>query len=332
MRLIQFVNNDSDRAVGLVSGKGIEEVNTITSTRELALDAIRRHQTLIERVNSLGTGETHDYDTLLNEGRVLPPLDHPDAAHCIIAGTGLTHIGSAASRSKMHKSTANADEADLNDSMKMFKWGVDGGKPTNGNPGVQPEWFYKGDGSIVVRPGGDLPVPSFADDEGEEPEVVGLYVIGDDGRPYRVGFAIGNEATDHIMEKKNYLYLAHAKLRHCSYGPELRVGELPPHLEGTVRIRRDGDVIWEKPFPTGEDNMSHSIANLEYHHFKYNQFLRPGDVHVQFLGTSVASFGDGIATKDRDIFEIEIPEFGRPLINGTKRVDETVKMSSIQAL
>lgn len=332
MRLIQFVNNGSDHAVGLVSEKGIEQVNDVTSTRELALDAIRSNQTIVERVSALGTGETHDYDALLNAGRVLPPLDHPDAAHCIIAGTGLTHIGSAASRSKMHKSTANADEAELNDSMKMFKWGVDGGKPANGAPGVQPEWFYKGDGSIVVRPGDDFPVPSFADDEGEEPEVVGLYVIGDDGCPYRVGFAIGNEATDHVMEKKNYLYLAHAKLRHCSYGPELRVGELPSHVEGTVRIRRNGGVIWEKPFPTGEDNMSHSIANLEYHHFKYNQFLRQGDVHVHFLGTSVASFGDGIATEDGDVFEIEIPEFGRPLINGTKRVQETVKMASIRAL
>ncbi|MBU4531171.1 MAG: FAH family protein [Hoeflea sp.] len=332
MRLIQFETTNGTRAVGVVSPEGIAQLNDVTSTRDLALEAIGRKQTIAERVAALGTGEIHDYDALLSSGRVLAPLDHPDAAHCVIAGTGLTHIGSAASRSKMHTATADADEAELNDSMKMFKWGVDGGKPGNGAPGVQPEWFYKGDGSIVARPGEDFPVPDFADDEGEEPEVVGLYVIGDDGRPYRVGFAIGNEATDHVMEKKNYLYLAHAKLRHCSFGPELRVGELPSHVEGTVRIRRNGAVVWEKPFPTGEDNMSHSIANLEYHHFKYNQFLRPGDVHVQFLGTSVASFGDGIKTEDGDVFEIEIPEFGRPLINGTRRVQETLKMGSIQAL
>lgn len=270
--------------------------------------------------------------TCWNRGECSRPLDHPDPAHCVIAGTGLTHIGSAASRSKMHTAASTGDEAEMNDSMRMFKWGLDGGKPANGQPGVQPEWFYKGDGTSVVRPGAALPVPEFADDEGEEPEIVGLYVIGDDGKPYRLGFAIGNEATDHVMEKKNYLYLAHSKLRASAFGPELRVGDLPSHIEGVVRIRRAGEVIWEKPFPTGEDNMSHSIANLEYHHFKYAQFLRPGDVHVQFLGTSVASFGDGVKTQDGDVFEIEIPEFGAPLINGTERVRAPIDMGTVSQL
>lgn len=332
MRLIQFEKSDGTRAVGLVEGATIRLVQGAGTTRELALDAIRHGKTLAGRIADLGTGEEFDYRRLLEEGRVLPPLDHPDHAHCIVAGTGLTHMGSAASRSKMHAAASTAAEEDMNDSMRMFKWGLEGGKPANGAPGVQPEWFYKGDGSSVIRPGGALPVPDFADDEGEEPEIVGLYVIGDDGQPYRVGFAIGNEATDHVMEKKNYLYLAHSKLRSSSFGPELRVGDLPTHIEGTVRIRRAGQVIWEKPFPTGEDNMSHSIANLEFHHFKYAQFLRPGDVHVQFLGTSVASFGDGIRTEIGDVFEIEIPAFGAPLINGTKKVAATVQMGSVVQL
>ncbi|MDE1992778.1 MAG: hypothetical protein KGI75_09760 [Rhizobiaceae bacterium] len=150
--------------------------------------------------------------------------------------------------------------------------------------------------------------------------------------PYRLGFAIGNEATDHVMEKKNYLYLPHSKLRFCSFGPELLTGELPSALLGEVRIRRNGDVIWYKPFPTGEDNMSHSIANLEYHHFKYNQFLQPGNVHVQFMGTSVASFGDGVKTEDGDVFEIEVPEFGKPLINGTFRQPVKVRPLGVVAL
>src|SRR5699024_1413550 len=142
-----------------------------------------------------------------------------------------------------------------------------------GEVGAQPEWFYKGDGSIVVRPGADLPLPNFAEDGGEEPEIAGLYVIGPDSKPYRIGFAIGNEFSDHIVERQNYLYLAHSKLRFCSYGPELRTGDLPKHLVGTSRLRREGDVIWEKEFLSGEDNMCHSLTNLEYHHFKYQQFL-----------------------------------------------------------
>ncbi len=319
MRLIQFETTAGKRAVGMVDGGHVQQLQGVITIRELALQAMRSGQDLKTYVSAIGKGERHDYRVLLKEQRVLPPLDHDDPAHCIIAGTGLTHLGSAAARSQMHQKVQQ-DEATLSDSMRMFKWGLAGGKPAAGQIGVQPEWFYKGDGSIVVRPGAPFPVPSFADDEGEEPEVVGLYVISDNGEPYRVGFAIGNECTDHVMEKKNYLYLAHANLRYCSFGPELRVGPLPSHVTGTAKILRNGTVIWEKPFASGEDNMCHTLANIEQHHFKYNQFLRPGDVHVQFFGTSVASFADGIVTEEGDVFEIDIPAFGRPLINGTKRV------------
>ena len=331
MRLIQFEPADGMRAVGIVEGGKVLTVKGTPSTRVLALDAIAAGRTLAQEIASRGTGEAHDYEALIAANRVLPPLDHEDPAHCVVAGTGLTHIGSAAARSQMHEKIAG-DEAALTDSMRVFKWGVEGGKPEPGKAGVQPEWFYKGDGSIVVRPGAPLPVPDFAEDEGEEPEVVGLYVIGKDGKPYRLGFAIGNEATDHVTEKKNYLYLAHSKLRFCAYGPELYVGDLPGNLVGHVRILRDGKTLWEKPFPTGEENMCHSLANLEYHHFKYDQFLRPGDVHVQFMGTSVASFGDGIRTQDGDVFEISIPEFGKPLINAIKRVQSKNGLTPVKAL
>ena len=86
---------------------------------------------------------------LLAEGRVLPPLDHPDPAHCLVTGTGLTHLGSAEARDKMHQKLAGKAE-DLSDSMKMFRLGLEGGKPKDGKPGVQPEWFYKGDGAALV--------------------------------------------------------------------------------------------------------------------------------------------------------------------------------------
>ena len=331
MRLIQFETAGRGRAVGLVDGDHVQELQGVITMRELALKAIRAGQDLRSFVNALGKGERHDYQVLLTEQRVLPPLDHDDPAHCMIAGTGLTHVGSAAARSQMHQKVQQADDA-LTDSMRMFKWGSAGGKPAAGEIGVQPEWFYKGDGSTVVRHGASFPVPSFADDEGEEPEVVGLYVISDSGEPYRIGFATGNECTDHVMEKKSYLYLPHSKLRYCSFGPELRVGELPSHVTGTAKISRKGQVVWEKPFASGEDNMCHTIANIEHHHFKYNQFLRPGDVHVQFFGTSVASFADGIVTEEGDVFEIHIPEFGRPLINGTSRVPAKIGSKGVGLL
>ena len=39
-------------------------------------------------------------------------------------------------------------------------------------------------------------------------------------------------------------------------------------------VARDGEAIWSKEFLSGEDNMCHTIANLEQHHFKNRQFRR----------------------------------------------------------
>jgi hypothetical protein len=61
--------------------------------------------------------------------------------------------------------------------------------------------------------------------------------------------------------------------------------------------------------------MSHTVANLEFHHFKYAQFRRPGDVHIHFFGAATLSFADGIRTEPGDLFEIEMAEFGAPLRN-----------------
>ncbi len=117
------------------------------------------------------------------------------------------------------------------------------------------------------------------------------------------------------MEAQNYLYLAHSKLRACSFGPELRVGELPPKISGRVRIEREKQTLWEETFLTGEDYMVYAIASLEHHHFKYEMFRRPGDVHCHFFGTSTLSRNAGVITQPGDIFEISAPVFGRPLRN-----------------
>jgi hypothetical protein len=111
------------------------------------------------------------------------------------------------------------------------------------------------------------------------------------------------------------LYLAHSKLRPCSFGPELLLGELPDDIAGTVRVRRHGQVLWHKAFASGERNMTHRVRGLEHHHFKYSQFRVPGDVHVHFFGADVLSFSDGVRAHAGDSFEIECATFGRPLVN-----------------
>ncbi|MBK8082881.1 MAG: GguC protein [Devosia sp.] len=315
MHLIQFTADSGGRAVAATEGGVTGVINGATGVYQLALEAGRRGLDLRAVVIEKGLGASVDKAALAAEGRLLSPIDHPDLAHLHVTGTGLTHLGSASTRDAMHKSNQQAAEAPLTDSMKMFRMGLEGGKPASGAVGVQPEWFYKGNGYAVAAPGQPIPSPAFAKDAGEEPEIAGIYVIGDDGTPLRVGFALGNEFSDHVTERVNYLYLAHSKLRFCSFGPELRVGALPGNVSGMSRILRGGKVLWEKPFLSGEDNMSHTIANLEYHHFKYDLFRQPGDVHVHMFGTATLSFADGIKTEPGDVFEIEEAQFGLPLRN-----------------
>ena len=315
MNLIQFQHADGRRAVGLIDGRDAFVLEGVESVHALALEAIAAGASLADTVATKGRGMAIDPAAILADGRMLAPIDHPDPAHLYLTGTGLTHLGSAATRDAMHKKTSEAAEETLTDSMKMFRMGLEGGKPAPGAVGVQPEWFYKGSGFSVVAPEQPIPSPAFAQDAGEEPEMAGIYIIGQDGTPWRLGFALANEFSDHVTERVNYLYLAHSKLRHASIGPELRLGDLPANVAGTSRIRRDGKVIWEKPFLSGEDNMSHTIANLEHHHFKYELFRQPGDVHVHMFGTATLSFADGIKTEPGDVFEIEESQFGLPLRN-----------------
>ena len=322
MNLIQFMTEQGDRSVALVDGETAKVVKSTESVYELANAAISSGSSLQAEVDARGLGETVSLAAIVDDNRLLAPIDHPDSAHLYVTGTGLTHLGSAATRDSMHKSTDEAEEENLTDSMKMFRMGLKDGKPAPGQKGVQPEWFYKGNGDSVVAPGQPIPSPSFAKDAGEEPEMAGIYIIGPDGQPHRLGFALANEFSDHITERVNYLFLAHSKLRCCAIGPELRVGDLPNNVEGMSRILRDGKVLWEKPFLSGEDNMSHTIANLEYHHFKYDLFRKPGDIHVHMFGTATLSFADGISTKAGDVFEMNASEFGLPLRNPIEIEDE----------
>ena len=313
LRLIQLRAPSGARHLAVAEDQGPGRlVRDHVSTYDLAKAALSAGVGFGELLARQATGGEIDLDEALAEGRILAPIDHPDSSHLILSGTGLTHLGSAEGRDKMHKAAAARAETD---SMRMFRMGVEGGKPAPGEIGVQPEWFYKGDGAAIVAPEAPLRSPSFALDGSEEPEVAGIYLIDDAGQPARLGYCLANEFSDHITERGNYLWLAHSKLRPAALGPELLTGPLPSSVEGVSRIRRDGAVLWEKPFLSGEANMSHTLANLEHHHFKNALFRRPGDVHVHFFGTATLSFSDGVRTQLGDVFEIEAAPFRLPLRN-----------------
>jgi len=314
MRLVQL-KAGAARRVAVVEEPKLRLLRDFDSIYALSQAAIANGGKLTNVASGHLTDESLDYDQVY-EGRaqwkLLPPIDHPqEIARCLVSGTGLTHLGSARDRASMHM----AKEQELTDSMKMFRWGVEGGRPGDGEIGIAPEWFHKGYGSIVHAHGEPLLIPAYAEDGGEEAEIAVVYVIGPDGRPYRVGMAQGNEFSDHRFEKKNYLNLAGSKLRTCSIGPELVIDPDFRSVPGTVTITRNGQEFWSQPISSGEEEMSHSLRNLEHHHFKFELHRRPGDVHIHFLGAHSLSFGQGIELKDGDVMEIHFSGLGRPLRN-----------------
>jgi hypothetical protein len=199
--------------------------------------------------------------------------------------------------------------------MRMYLWGVEGGRAA---PGVAPEWFYKGAGAILRGHLEPLTVPPHAEDGGEEAEIAGVYLIDAGGGPRRIGMAQGNEFSDHVHERKNYLYLAESKLRECAIGPELVLDPDFSDVRGEVSIERGGGVVWRREIRSGEAAMSHSLANIEHHHFKHAQHRRPGDLHIHFYGADAFSFGEGVRLAQGDVMTVAFHGFGRPLRNPVK--------------
>jgi hypothetical protein len=340
MKLIQFIVADTGRHVGLIEKDVVIDLTCINphwkniySIFEEARQAGQSLESYISNSNFPKNRVTLNYLELTRQrpgGKtwLLPPVDHPDPAHCLVSGTGLTHLGSASQRNEMHQApvqsgTRQADQVTkaITDSQKMFEMGLNGGKPELGRRGAQPEWFYKGSGAVLKGCNDFLEIPSFCEDCGEEPEIAGCYIIDKSGVPCRLGFAIGNEWSDHITEKVNYLWLAHSKLRTCSIGPELVTDLDFSDIRGYCRIYRKDSLIYDSgELLTGEKNMSNSLANLEDHHFKNAQFCIPGEVHIHFLGTMRISSGNWSPFQPEDKIQIHFEGMGQDLKNYVRRV------------
>lgn len=342
MRLVQLLHPEDGRRVGLVDEPNLRLLDAVSSVYEAAGQAIRANRPLREVVERL-LGDTRlNYDEVYSgksDWRLLPPIDHPEPSRCNVTGTGLTHKGSADNRQSMHEKSkeqgagSRDTESDkLSDSMKMFRMGLEGGRPAAGRIGAAPEWFYKGTGAIVKAHGEPLCAPAHGDDGGEESEIAGVYMIGDDGTPYRIGLTQSNEFSDHVLEAKNYLYLAPSKLRDCALGPELVIDAPFDDVPGRAAIERGGKVIWEAAQASGEQRMCHSVANLEHHHFKFAAHRRPGDVHVHFFGADMFSFKDRLRLEDGDVMSVSFEGFGRALRNPIRVDHGEQPLVSVRAL
>ncbi len=322
MRLVQ-IERGEERRVAVVEEPTLIFVRDEVSVYALASRALATGTPLTKLVRDLLSEEHVRYDEVYagaSDWRLLSPVDVPgEPQKLLVSGTGLTHLGSARERQAMHAAAGTTpdevDETAMTDSMRMFEWGRRDGRPAGDAIGIAPEWFYKGDGSVLQAPLEALTIPGHAEDGGEEAEIAAVYLIAPDGTPHRIGMAVGNEFSDHVFERRNYLNLAGSKLRECSLGPELVIGEPFEDVPGSVRILRGKNVLWEKAVRTGEANMAHSLANLEHHHFKFDGHRQPGMLHVHFLGADALSFGAGVRLQNGDITEVQFEGFGRALRN-----------------
>ena len=330
IRLVQL-QQGALRRVALVEEPRLRLLESFASIYDLAKSSHASGLPLSRVARERAGDDTLDYDEVYRNDspwRLLPPIDHPlEPARCLVSGTGLTHLGSAKNRQSMH----SLQESDMNDSMKMFKWGLEGGKPAPRKIGVAPEWFYKGTGAVLRAHGQPLEIPTHGEDGGEEAEIAGIYLISPDGVPCRIGMAVGNEFSDHKLEKRNYLYLAGSKIRTCALGPELVVAPEFDSVSGLVKIERNGQVVWSQPVRTGEREMCHSRANIEHHHFKFDPHRQPGDVHVHYFGTPALSFGAGVELADGDVMDISFDGFGRALRNPLRQARAKAKLIAVQS-
>jgi hypothetical protein len=332
MKLIQLRLSKNKRMLGLLNNNkiiNITEANkTIDSTYKLIEYTTKNKKNIEEVVSELSKNApelSYSYDEILDKNtnetpQILVPIDHPDPYRLFISGTGLTHTGSVKSRDMMHND--DSEKKDETDSVKMFNMGLREGKPDKGKIGIAPEWFYKGNGNNLRGPNEDLEIPDFSLDGGEEPEIVGCYFIDHDGNPIRLGFTLGNEFSDHETEQINYLYLAHSKMRNCSIGPELDTSLEFKDISIECDIIRNDDEIYKSgELKSGEDYMSHSLRNMEYHHFKYDMHRIPGDLHLHYFGTSQLSFSSrNWKFNSGDKIRIQSPEFKGFLINSVLKV------------
>lgn len=332
-RLVQLRKGD-ERRVAVVDEPQLVFLSGCESVYGLAREALANGKSLTQLVGERRSEHAIAYDPVYSgssDWKLLPPADHPDEpTRCCVSGTGLTHLGSAQDRDAMHGKLA--DEENLSDSMRMFRWGVQGGKPGAGMIGIAPEWFYKGNGHILRAHNEPIELPSHAEDGGEEGELAGVYLIGHSGQPVRIGIATGNEYSDHKFEKRNYLNLAGSKLRACALGPELVVDPGFASVPGRVQLQRDGETYWSKEIVTGEENMCHSLANIEHHHFKFAHHRCPGDVHIHFVGACALSFGEGIELRDGDVMEVAFENYGRALRNPLRKDPQPDRLVAVQPL
>ena len=131
IRLVQL-SHGPERRVAFVDGPDLRVLSpAVSSVYSLANQAQNTAQPIAALIEADISALRLSYDEVY-EGRsawrLLPSVDHPAAMwRTLVSGTGLTHLASVKRRDAMH-----AGIQQETDSMRMYRWGVEGGKPAPG--------------------------------------------------------------------------------------------------------------------------------------------------------------------------------------------------------
>src|SRR5260370_12583548 len=152
LHLVQ-ISNGSSRRVAIVEEPRLYCLTGVQSVYELAQLGLGRGRRLSEQAIGIANGAALDYDAIYagtSEWHLLAPIDVPGSpSRLMIAGTGLTHLGSAKEREAMHLVDATMADETVTDRMLMFQWVMESGRPTAGEFVFAPEWSYNGNAVVL---------------------------------------------------------------------------------------------------------------------------------------------------------------------------------------
>nr|WP_317055201.1 hypothetical protein [Roseovarius sp. W115]MDV2928773.1 hypothetical protein [Roseovarius sp. W115] len=131
MRLSQLLNAQGQKIVCATDDTGTSrKLADVAGIRELAMQALQTQTKLTDLALACATEEVVDLVAALDEGRVLTPIDHPDPAHLLVSGSGLSHKAWVAT-----EPDHGPDEDAWPDHFKTLMLGQRGGKPAPGEWG-----------------------------------------------------------------------------------------------------------------------------------------------------------------------------------------------------
>lgn len=294
--------------------RGIQISHSPCRLIDLVRESIKTQQALSTLIESQLSEEVLEIETLLNKNAFIFPIQHGNDHSTLVGGSGLTHQNRALMRKGMEAGNNN-----LSDVQRLFQLGLNEGKLDVEISRARPEWFYKGRIVNARTHGQALEIPSYDLGGGEEAEIVAVYYISEDRQAYRVGFCLGNEFSDHALEKENYYYASQCKLRPFSIGSEIIIGDIPEKIQLDVCIFRKNEPLWQATVNTGEANMLYSYQNIE-NYILQNSHVRMADiVYFHFMGTSAISYADNVVLQNDDRVRISSLIFALPLENTIKK-------------